>query len=92
MLRRRLRISALLGASALAACPGSRPNADRAIAYPATRTVDSVDTWHGVRVPDPYRWLEDLGAAEVRAWAAAQTKAARVSLADSAATVVGHAD
>lgn len=41
--------------------------------YPATRTVDVVDDYHGTKVADPYRWLEDLEDPEVRAWAAAQT-------------------
>ena len=39
---------------------------------PATRVDDAVDTVHGVRIPDPYRWLEDGGSEEVRAWTAAQ--------------------
>jgi prolyl oligopeptidase len=32
-----------------------------------------VDTLHGRPVADPYRWLEDGSAPEVRAWSAAQT-------------------
>ncbi|HEX6747376.1 MAG TPA: prolyl oligopeptidase family serine peptidase [Longimicrobium sp.] len=41
-------------------------------AYPTTRTVEQADDYHGTRVADPYRWLEDTDAPETRAWITAQ--------------------
>lgn len=43
-----------------------------ALSYPATRSGDQVDTYHGTRVADPYRWLEDDNSAETKAWVQAQ--------------------
>jgi prolyl oligopeptidase len=40
--------------------------------YPATRKVDHVDTYHGVAVPDPYRWLEDDTSAATAEWVKGQ--------------------
>jgi prolyl oligopeptidase len=47
------------------------------LTYPPTRTVDTSDIHFGVRVADPYRWLEDGKSPEVQAWLAAQNKLAR---------------
>ena len=42
--------------------------------YPKARKVDQVDTYHGIAVADPYRWMEDDNAADTAAWVEAENK------------------
>jgi prolyl oligopeptidase len=42
--------------------------------YPPTPTGDVVDDYHGTKVPDPYRWLEDPTDPVVRQWIDAQNR------------------
>lgn len=39
---------------------------------PPARVDNVVDTYHGIEVSDPYRWLEDWDDEEVKAWARAE--------------------
>ncbi|MFD1145103.1 prolyl oligopeptidase family protein [Larkinella insperata] len=42
------------------------------IKYPQTRKTEQLDDYHGTKVSDPYRWLEDDRSAETEAWVKAQ--------------------
>ncbi len=44
------------------------------LAYPQTKKVDSVNTYFGTTVPDPYRWLEDDQADDTKAWVKEENK------------------
>src|SRR5437899_8321787 len=46
--------------------------AEPRMAYPNARRTGQVDLYHGVRVADPYRWLEDADSAETQAWVASE--------------------
>ncbi len=62
----------------LAAClaAGTGAATDQRIEYPRTRRVEHVDDYFGVKVADPYRWLEDdvRTSHEVADWVAAENK------------------
>src|SRR5205807_9746212 len=42
--------------------------------YPPARPGPVVDDYHGTKVADPYRWLEDVDAPETRAWIEAENR------------------
>lgn len=45
-----------------------------ALTYPKTEKVAQTDDYHGTKVDDPYRWLEEDTAANTKDWVVAQNK------------------
>ena len=73
----RVRLLILCATIALTACGREDPEPQSmAVEYPATATVQHVDTYHGVDVADPYRWLEDdvRESDAVQEWVEAQNE------------------
>ncbi len=56
------------------------PPQETAMDYPQARKGDTVDTYFGVQVADPYRWLEDPDSDETRAWIDAENTITRAWL------------
>lgn len=59
---------------ALIACKNESTSEPLTVNYPVTEKVDTVDTYFGVEVADPYRWMEDDRSPETENWVAEQNK------------------
>ncbi|MEM7352075.1 MAG: prolyl oligopeptidase family serine peptidase [Acidobacteriota bacterium] len=71
------RPSLLLLPLTLIACT---PPEETSLTYPQATRSDHVDTYFGVDVPDPYRWLEDLASPATQEFVASQNALAQPHL------------
>jgi prolyl oligopeptidase len=53
-------------------CGGTLSLLAQALHYPLSKKGNASDTYHGITVPDSYRWLENDTAAETRSWIRSQ--------------------
>jgi prolyl oligopeptidase len=44
------------------------------LSYPVAKKADQVDDYHGTKIADPYRWMEDLDSPDVASWIAAENE------------------
>ncbi len=71
-MRKTMLTISLIAGIALVAGLAACKKAEVRLAYPETKKVDQVDDYFGTKVADPYRWLEDDNAEDVKAWVQAQ--------------------
>lgn len=80
--------TALATTMLLSACTSQTPPPEATespakLVYPIARTVDQQDDFHGTTVKDPYRWMEDLDAPELKTWIDAENALVAQYLADA---------
>ncbi|MEL4307132.1 prolyl oligopeptidase family serine peptidase [Joostella sp. CR20] len=61
-------ITCVVVAGILGSCDTTETKKDLTLKYPATKKVDTVNTYFGEEVKDPYRWLEDDRSEETATW------------------------
>ena len=66
----------ILSAALLTICGANAVHAQTlpALSYPPSARGTQVDDYHGTRIDDPYRWLENTDSPETAAWVQAQNR------------------
>jgi prolyl oligopeptidase len=49
-------------------------NMIKPLTYPTAKKITQIDDYHGTKIADPYRWLEDLDSADTKAWVEAENR------------------
>lgn len=70
----KLTIVPVIALLALVGCKEEPKKEAILVTYPQTKKVDTVNTYFGVEVKDPYRWLEDDRSEETAEWVKAENE------------------
>lgn len=58
----------------LQSCETTQTKNSTPLEYPITKKVDTIDTYFGTEIKDPYRWLEDDRSEETAQWVKAENE------------------
>jgi prolyl oligopeptidase len=64
----------IVSTAAVCAVLASTFAAQTSFHYPEAKRTDQVDDFHGVKVADPYRWMEQTDSPEMKSWIEAENK------------------
>ncbi len=67
-------LSRLVGSIALMVCAVASHTQAQSFDYPPAHREIVIDDYFGVKIADPYRWLEDEDSADTQAWIKAENK------------------
>ena len=68
-------LSVLAITSIIISCkPATETATSEKLTYPVTAKSDQIDDYFGVKVSDPYRWLENDTAEDVKKWVTEENK------------------
>jgi prolyl oligopeptidase len=70
-------LSLLRSSAALSLLIAGSVGATPPLGYPAAARDAQVDVYHGIKVADPYRWLENIDSPDARAWVSAENRLSR---------------
>ena len=84
-------LAAAIAATLLAGSPASADATAAVYTYPAAPAGPQVDTYFGVQVPDPYRWLENPKNPQTTAWVNGESALAKNYLASLPTREARHA-
>ncbi len=69
MVKKTAHIVGFIGVFVIMTAAAPQPTDDsKSTEYPKAHRGEVVDNYHGIEVPDPYRWMEEIDSPETREW------------------------
>ena len=68
------KLCSIILASSITVAGVAQSNSKKMFNYPSTKKDNTVDTYFGTQVADPYRWLEDDLSEDTKAWVTEENK------------------